>query len=292
MMRKYIILIILILIILSFIIYPKILLKQKNDKVIQNLSVKFTDKEIRFVLDNNIDLDNLEIYSNYKHFNIFNYYNYEEIRLIKGYTHLQSINHYRYPNYYKPYIDAKPAIFLNTTLVLVNKSFYLTNDYVPSDLDSVMNYEIEFTNADIMLKREVLERYEEKYKAAKRENIDFALFSGFRSYKRQEYLYYNVYKDDTISAKPGHSEHQTGYALDISLKEVGLINEFENTDTYKWLIENSYKYGFILRFPKDKVNITTYKFEPWHFRYVGNDASFIKNSSLTLEEYIFTNLEI
>ena len=155
-----------------------------------------------------------------------------------------------------------------------------------------MNYKIEFTNADIMLKREVLERYEEMYMAAKRENIDFALFSGFRSYKRQEYLYYNVYKDDTISAKPGHSEHQTGYALDISLKEVGLINEFENTDTYKWLIENSYKYGFILRFPKDKVNITTYKFEPWHFRYVGNDASFIKNSSLTLEEYIFTNLEI
>lgn len=292
MMRKYIAIIILILIILSFIIYPKVRLKQKNDKVIQDLSVNFTDKEINFVLENNIDLDNLEIYSNYKHFNVFNYFEYEKLRLEKNYSHLQSINYYRYPNYYMPYTDAKPAIFLDTSLVLVNKSFYLNSDYIPSDLDSVMNYDIEFTKSDIMVKREALEKYEEMYKAAKVDNIDFVLFSGFRSYKRQEFLYYNIYKDDSISAKPGHSEHQTGYALDISLRDVGLDNELENTKAYSWLIENCAKYGFILRYPKDKIDITTYKFEPWHFRYVGEKATLIQNSSQTLEEYIFSNFEI
>lgn len=293
MMRKYTFyIIIFILIILSFIIYPKIILKQKNEKVLQDLKVYFTDKEINFVLDNNIDLDNLEAYSNYKHFNVFNYYKYEKVRIERKYSHLESINYYRYPNYYTPYTEAKPAIFLGTSLVLVNKSFYLNSDYIPSDLDSVMNYDIEFTNADIMVKREALEKYEEMYKAARIDNIDFALFSGFRSYKRQEHLYYNVYKDDSISAKPGHSEHQTGYALDISLRDVGLINELENTKTYTWLIENCVKYGFILRFPKDKVEVTTYKFEPWHFRYVGETASLIESNSQTLEEYIFSNLEI
>lgn len=290
MKKKYFIFIIFIfLLVVSFIIYPKIQLKQDNDFYI-NYDFNIDEKD--YIISNNIDTNNLSIYLQYQYFDLYNYYTYELIRTNNNYTHLESINNYRYPNYYKPYIDPKPALFLDKPLVLVNKSFYLEMDFIPANLVSVMDYEIEFTNADIMLKKEVLDNYELMYKDAISNNINFAIFSGFRSYKRQDYLFYEVYKDDSISAKPGHSEHQTGYALDISPVDVGLINELENTKEYKWLIQNSYKYGFILRFPKNKENITKYNFEPWHFRYVGSIASIIYNKQITLEEYIFSNLEI
>lgn len=289
MKKKYVFIILILIILLSFIIYPKIKLKQSN---VFTLDDNFSREEINYILDNNIDLENLNLYMKYKYFDLYNYNSYELIRTTQELTHLESINSFRHINYFKPYVNPLPALFLDTNLVLVNKSYYLSKDFIPSNLVSVMDYEIEYTNADIMLKKEVLDNYQKMYLDALKDNISFAIFSGFRSYKRQEHLFYNVYNDDTISAKPGHSEHQTGYAIDISPFDVGLINELENTPTYKWLINNCYKYGFILRFPKNKTEITTYQFEPWHFRYVGDTAYEIMANDLTLEEYIFSNLEI
>lgn len=293
MKKKYLISIIIIfLTLLTFIIYPKLKLKQNLDKDREYLSKTFDKDEILFVLDNNIDINILKQYSKYKYFDVFNYYQYEQLRHAHNYTYLESINHFRYPYYYESYRDLRPALFIDTPLVLVNKVFYLDQNFIPTYLVNVLNYEIEYMNVDIMLKKEVLESYEKMYKDALKENIEFALFSGFRSYKRQEYLFYEVYNDDSISAKPGHSEHQTGYAIDISPREIGLTNYLENSNTYKWLINNAHKYGFILRFPKGKTSYTGYSFEPWHFRYVGSIATTIHNSNLTLEEYIYSNLEI
>ena len=288
----YISSILILITILSIIIYPNLFPKQEINEEYKNLENEFNYEQIQYLIDNDIDLENLKNYTKYKYFNVYDYFNYENIRIHNNYTHLESINSYRYPSYFTPYLNPKSAVFLETPMVLVNKSFYLESSFIPSNLVSVMDYEIEYMNSDIMVKKEVIESYETMYKDASKEGIEFALFSGFRSYKRQEYLFYNIYNDDTISAKPGHSEHQTGYALDISPRNVGLINELENTTTYEWLINNSHKYGFILRFPKNKTNITTYQFEPWHFRYVGESASFIMENSLTLEEYIFSYLEI
>ena len=90
---------------------------------------------------------------------------------------------------------------------------------------------------------------------------------------------------DKWSAKPGFSEHQTGLALDITTSSATFDN-FEDTEAYDWLVNNSYKYGFILRYPSDDYYLTGYNFESWHFRYVGVDvATKIYNEKITFEEY-------
>lgn len=282
---KKILMIILINLFILFYSFPYL-----NNNSINN-QVKYND--IIHIYINEEEFKKLIEYLKYKHFDINYYQDYESLRRKFNYTFLESINSFRYPFYYTPYTLPKRALFIETPLVLVNKSFYLEKDFIPSNLDLITNYDLEYTNYEILLKREVLEHLEMMYYDAKEEGIDFVIFSGYRSYIRQEFLYYEIYNDDSISAKPGHSEHQTGYAVDISLKDVGLTQHFENTLTYKWLIENSYKYGFILRFPKNKTNITKYSFEPWHFRYVGSEvAQIIKTNDLTLEEYIFSFKEI
>ena len=89
------------------------------------------------------------------------------------------------------------------------------------------------------------------------------------------------------SAMPGYSEHQTGLAIDITNERTNrsIGSWFNDTPQASWLYENAYKYGFILRYPEGKEDITKYSYEPWHIRYVGNIASYIYNNNLTLEEY-------
>ena len=122
--------------------------------------------------------------------------------------------------------------------------------------------------------------------------LSLKLVSGFRSYNTQTNLYNNYVKingqakADTFSAKPGHSEHQTGLAFDVgSTKGV-----FAYTNESKWLAKNCHLYGFIIRYPLGKTNITGYIYEPWHIRYLGVDtATKVKQSGLTLEEYLGIN---
>lgn len=128
-------------------------------------------------------------------------------------------------------------------------------------------------------------------KDALKENIKLYGGSGYRSYSTQSGLYNHYVKEDgkanadTYSARPGHSEHQTGLAIDIVTSKGGFV--YENYQEYKWLIKNSYKYGFILRYPKGKENITGYMYEPWHYRYLGTDiATEIHNLNITYEEYV------
>ena len=93
---------------------------------------------------------------------------------------------------------------------------------------------------------------------------------------------------DTYSARPGHSEHQTGLAID--LKNMALKKTRLSESDFDWLEANAHKYGFIVRFPKDKEQITGYKFENWHIRYVGKEAATeIMDKNLTLEEYVEMN---
>ena len=89
-------------------------------------------------------------------------------------------------------------------------------------------------------------------------------------------------------AKPGYSEHQTGLSIDVGTKDSGLTIHFENTLAFKTLKENAHLFGFILRYPKDKEELTGYAYEPWHFRYVGPvHAKIIYENNLTLEEYFY-----
>jgi len=132
--------------------------------------------------------------------------------------------------------------------------------------------------------------------AAKQQGFDLVAFSGYRSFEYQTTLYNNyVNRDgqaaaDRYSARPGYSEHQTGLAFDIGERgkeDVWLTEEFGETPAGQWLFAHAQEYGFILRFPQNKEEITGYMYESWHYRYVGKDiAQEIATQSITLEEYL------
>ena len=184
------------------------------------------------------------------------------------------------------YEDTKETDISKNELMLVNKYYYLTENYIPNDL-IVLNSKYN-TGVNSNMRKIAADAFMEMSDAALLDNIIIKNASAYRSYNYQVNLYNNyVQRDgkeaaDTYSARPGFSEHQTGLASDINLVD----SSFENTDAFKWLDKNAYKYGFILRFPKDKEDITGYKYESWHYRYVGKDiAKKIKEENLTLEEY-------
>ncbi|WP_336046536.1 M15 family metallopeptidase [Solibacillus ferritrahens] len=135
--------------------------------------------------------------------------------------------------------------------------------------------------------------------AAKGEGIELVAFSGFRSYEYQKTLYDRYVKRDgkdaadRYSARPGYSEHQTGLAFDIGEKgqeDLWLTNAFGETKAGQWLAQNSHKFGFILRYPKGKEQITGFMHESWHFRYLEGDlATKVYEAGVTLEEYLGIN---
>ncbi|MBQ8724318.1 MAG: M15 family metallopeptidase, partial [Oscillospiraceae bacterium] len=115
------------------------------------------------------------------------------------------------------------------------------------------------------------------------------LASGYRSYETQDNLYndyvYTYGKDiaDTFSARPGHSEHQSGLAIDVNT----IDDAFGATPEAAWLAKHCHEFGFIIRYAEDKVDITGYKYEPWHIRYVGNEiAQEITILGISMEEYL------
>ena len=181
----------------------------------------------------------------------------------------------------------------SSLLVLVNKYNSLSSNYVPKDLTTI-NAKYQWLGRSNQLTKEAAKAFEEMCAAALKDKITILAGSGYRTYNYQKTLYNNYVAQDglaaaeTYSARPGYSEHQTGLAMDITNK-AGFIEKSDKE--YTWLINNSYKYGFILRYPENKDNITGYMFEEWHYRYVGKDtAKKLYDSNLTYDEYVARNL--
>lgn len=159
-------------------------------------------------------------------------------------------------------------------VLIVNKKYPLPANYAPGE------------------SWEARQAFNKMADAAKQDGIGLQAFSTYRSYAVQKQLYDRyVARDgqaaaDRYSAKPGHSEHQTGLAFDIC--EEGKYSTYtKKSDATIWLAENAHKYGFILRYPEGKEHITGYMYEHWHYRYLGVDmATKVYNSGLTLEEYL------
>lgn len=173
--------------------------------------------------------------------------------------------------------------------VLVNKYHKLSSDYVPADLETISS-KYQWLGRSNKLRKDAREAFEKMCEAAIKDNIYIYAGSGYRSYSYQQTLYNNYVKRDgfkaaeTYSARASYSEHQTGLAMDITNKSSFISKDDKE---YDWLIKNSYKYGFILRYPEGKENITGYMYEEWHYRYLGIDlAKEVYDSGLTYDEFL------
>ena len=171
-----------------------------------------------------------------------------------------------------PYLTQKNGVTYVDGLLLVNKTYPLPQSYAPGGLTAE-------TNA----------AFEEMRKGAAKDGVSLWVCSGYRSYAYQSTLYWNyVARDgsqasaDRYSARPGHSEHQSGLCADLNWAS----RYFNGSPTAIWIQNNCWKYGFIIRYPEGKEDITGYNYESWHVRFVGKEMSkLLTESGLTLEEY-------
>jgi len=181
-----------------------------------------------------------------------------------------------------------------STDMLVNKHRHLSEDFKPNDLvEASLDYASE---SDIYLSRLAYNAFKEMSDAASREGYGIVINSAYRSYQDQQDisdLYLRAYGQEYVDkyiAKPGYSEHQTGLAMDVGSRSV---NIFANSKEYGWMLENAYKYGFILRYSKRDENLTGFRFEAWHYRYVGKEIAKYchDHNDMSLEEYFVIFLD-
>ncbi|MCQ6276614.1 D-alanyl-D-alanine carboxypeptidase family protein [Bacillus sp. V3B] len=194
-------------------------------------------------------------------------------------------------------VDGKNIIQNPTNrMVLVNKEFALPDGYRADDL---VRPNVRFSFGDeeddkSLLRIEAADALEEMFEEAETNGLYLFAVSGYRSYERQKMIFdaqvnqVGYEKAALLVAFPGNSEHQTGLSMDISSESnhFGLTEKFGETAEGKWLMENAHRFGFILRYPSGKEEITGYDYEPWHYRYVGEkEATEIYEKDLTLEEF-------
>lgn len=185
----------------------------------------------------------------------------------------------------------KLAQNFGTSLVVLTKDSYMPSSYVPDHLREV---KVE-KNKYMELPDEVASQVESMFQAALEEGYQIVLASAYRSYDYQEGIFSRRVASNgfdeakTVVAIPGQSEHQTGLAIDVTTRAMsyGLDQSFEDEAEFRWLMDHCYEYGFILSYRKDKVDLTGYIYEPWHYRYVGDQvlAKQIMDEGLTLQEY-------
>lgn len=160
-------------------------------------------------------------------------------------------------------------------IIIANKKFSVPEDYEPG------------------LSPEALQSFSIMKADMERDNMNLDIVSDYRSFEEQRAIYENDLAQngkeyvDNYSAVPGHSEHQLGLAIDVTNDgSASVNNDFADTKEAEWISKNAHKYGFILRYPRGKKQVTGYEYEPWHLRYLGPDlAKKIYDSGLTLEEY-------
>ncbi|MEO8273290.1 MAG: D-alanyl-D-alanine carboxypeptidase family protein [Chloroflexota bacterium] len=169
-------------------------------------------------------------------------------------------------------------------------------DYKPPDL-------VLISSADVagggLIRKVAIDDLRAMGAAARKNGSPIKALSPFRSYKQQVALfksyagadYHNFDSAITYSARPGHSEHQTGLTIDFgSVGDTGLTSNWEVTKAGGWMARNAWKYGWLMSYPDGKKDLVCYRYEPWHYRYVGRDlASKIHDSGLTIREYLWAN---
>ncbi len=199
----------------------------------------------------------------------------------------------------EPTPEPTPEIDFSDTsslLVVANKKHKLPDGYEPADL---VHPNVRTTSQSWLLREPAARALEEMFEGAKADGVTLVLGSAYRSAGYQSQLWngyaasYGSERADRISSRPGYSDHQTGLAVDIvqgmgSGRGTDYNETFENTPEGIWLKEHAYEYGWIMRYPKGKEDITGYAYEPWHFRYIGIDYAaqvYEAGEWMTFEEY-------
>ena len=273
-----------------FLSFHKFLFSEPNEKT--SLKSK-KDNDVEKTDERLVKLDNI-----HKKIDFFNmdyidrYFNYKDKNSnLSTEQVIKNVN----MNLDQPFYDFRiPAKINQQELILVNKYYYLESDYIPENLEAISN---RFALSDMRLVKVAKEAFEALAKKAKEDGFSIVAMSSYRSYDYQVNLYNRYVKSDgkeaadTYSGRPGHSEHQTGFAVDVYNGKTP-YTDFESTKEYEWMQKHAHEFGFILRFPKGKEDETGYQFESWHYRYVGVDAaSYIHKNNISFEEYYATILK-
>lgn len=187
----------------------------------------------------------------------------------------------------QPFYENADVITEFSIDVLTNKYHQLGENYIPDDLVSISEeYSL---NPDQKMAKVARDAFEEMARAAEKDGMIIKARSSYRSYQDQLNIYqeyeekYGTKGADGIAARAGFSEHQTGLVVDVGADETSV---FANTKEFQWMKEHAHEYGYILRYPKGKEDITGYNYEAWHYRYVGEEiAQYIKKNNITFDEY-------
>ena len=266
----------------------KFLEKQYTIEQYKTLSSKLNNQELETILskDKNNTIVNLvkEKYFMFK--NLDRYLTYYEKNNDKNLNEIISlVNVNRDKDYYK---DLEATDTSKGIAMLVNKYHALNNEYKASDIVKTSST---YSYANNNLNSEAYEAFKNLADAAKEEGHTILILSSYRNYEYQDNLWkqrkqaFGTRKADEYAARAGSSEHETGYAIDVA-DFYDKNDSFKDTESYQWMLTNAHKYGFILRYPEGKENITGYKFESWHYRYLGVDlATKVYNEGITFDEY-------
>lgn len=242
----------------------KLLTTEKNEKLINILNEKY------FLIKN---LDKYIAYSDKN----------PEISLTEV---IALVNVHRDQDYYE---NMEVADTSKGNTMLVNKYNALSKDYEVEDLKTISKTYSYGDNKK--LNKEAYDAFISLADDAKKEGYTILIVSSYRTYQDQEDVWkdykasFGTKKADAYAARAGSSEHETGLAIDVADYN-DKNDKFEATESFKWMQTNAHKYGYILRYPKGKENITGYSYEAWHYRYVGIDtATKVYNEGITYDEY-------
>lgn len=176
-------------------------------------------------------------------------------------------------------------------ITLANRDNLLSEDYIPKDLVDIKVRHV----VDDPIRKEAHKALDDMFAAAEADGYKLYVKSGYRSYQTQETMYFNRLdknngKDDGWVSYPGASDHQTGLGVDVLnyawTKKDGMNEKFAQEPEAKWMAENCWRFGFVIRYGEDKEEITGINYEPWHLRYVGVEvARYMYENNLCLEEF-------
>lgn len=257
-----------------------------NENEIKRLKEKFNESELNALLLKEYNKNYINLIDNeYFDFNnLDKYVQYMEANMVEASKAIRIINLGVDKDWYS---EIEQTDTSKGELMIVNKFNALSNDYVPELVLVSSSYAYANKYVSITLYEDLKALID----AAKASNFKLVVTQGYRSYKDQEETY-NSYKSaygtsdaDEIAARPGHSEYQTGLSVDIEPYNKK-VEDVTTSEEHQWLMNNSYKYGFILRYEKDTEYLTGFNYNPWRFRYVGKSAAGeIHTKGLTFDEY-------